>query len=146
MRVLITNAMSDQGVVVAQSLGRAGCEIVGVDRRAAPRWLRTKWLRELQAVLHADPRRWQEDVLRAIRRFEADLFLPLCSRGVQLAAERRDELGPCCHVLAPDGEAFMKAYDKRWCMASARSLESPRQAFSQWRRPASCCCGARRWW
>jgi NAD(P)-dependent dehydrogenase (short-subunit alcohol dehydrogenase family) len=65
MRVLITNAMSDQGVVVAQSLGRAGCEIVGVDRRAAPRWLRTKSLRELQAVPHADPRRWQEDVLRA---------------------------------------------------------------------------------
>ena len=129
MRLLITNAMSDQGVVVAQSLGRAGFEIMGVDRRTAPRWLRTKWLRELQAVPHADPRRWQEDVLRAIRRFEADLFLPLCSRGVQLAAERRDELGHCCHVLTPDREAFMKAYDKRWCMAICQELGIPSAGF-----------------
>lgn len=125
MKVLITNAMSDQGVVVAQSLGRAGFEIIGVDRRAPPNWLRTRQLQELLAVPHADRRRWQDDVLGAIRRFEADLYLPLCSRGVQLAAERREELGPRCHVLAPDREAFMKAYDKGWCMAICRKLGIP---------------------
>lgn len=129
MKVLITDAMSDAGIVVAQSLGCAGFEIVGVDRRSPPRWLRTRWLRELVAIPQADPQHWQDNVLGAIRRFGVELFLPLCSRGVQLAVERRQELGPRCNVLAPDREAFMNAYDKRCCMAICRELGIPSAGF-----------------
>lgn len=125
MRVLITNATSDLGVLVSQSLGAGGFEVIGTDTRALPRWLTSRHLHRLTHLPAHSKQQWQDGILKLIESTQTELFLPLCSRGVQVAVERREAIAALCRCLAPDHEAFLNAYDKRRCMATCRALGIP---------------------
>lgn len=125
MKVVITNAASDLAVVVNRSLQRAGHTVAGCVNNALPRWLAPRRLSAVAAIKAGDRRQWQDSVLAFLARTEADLYLPLCTRGVRLAAERRAELPARCRVLAPDTEAFFTAFRKDRCMTTCTELGIP---------------------
>ena len=81
MRVLITNATSDLGVLVRHALTAAGFEVIGTDSRALPLWLTSRHRRRLVHLSAHSTQQWQDGILDGIRSTQAELFLPLCSRG-----------------------------------------------------------------
>jgi predicted ATP-grasp superfamily ATP-dependent carboligase len=125
MRIVITNATGDVGVVAARSLRLAGFEVHGVDGRRVPRSLACRHLSGYGCITDDDPRAGQDAVLRFIAQSRADVFLPLCTPGAVLAVQRRRELASLCRTNTPDPDAFLAAYDKRLCMEQCSQLGIP---------------------
>ena len=55
MRVVITNATGDLGLVAAAFLRAAGCEVLGIDARRIPRLAASRRLSGSTCIDHEDP-------------------------------------------------------------------------------------------
>lgn len=133
-RVMITDGEQRSALAITRSLGRAGHRVIicalrdsslaGASRYAADRVVVPSPL--------DDPTAFADAIGYAVRRFSADVLLPISEASLRAILPRRDRLRPCVIPFAA-AETFAAVSDKSRVVAAASRLgiDVPRQRVLQ---------------
>ncbi len=121
-RALVTNAISDPGLVTLRELARHGYDLLATEHRRLPLGLRSRYAG--QAVILPPPYHPDYDaaLLAAVARHRPDVFIPLGTLETAAACRLAGPLAALTHCLIPPAPAFAAAFDKRRTQALAAEL------------------------
>lgn len=110
MRVLLTNAHRNIGLLVTRHLAGAGHEVIGADSRALPFGFRSRHLHSFELLPDPLADDYGDRLLDLIRRTRPEVLMPL--GGLAVVTERRQEFMRECGVLVADGASYRTLLDK----------------------------------
>jgi predicted ATP-grasp superfamily ATP-dependent carboligase len=110
VKVLLTNATRNAGMIVARTLARAGHRVVGADDRRLPWGMRSRYIAVQYRLPPEDDPALAEALLDITRRERPDVLLPFA--GASAVASRHVEFTTLTSLLVPDAVHLAQVSDK----------------------------------
>lgn len=120
MKVLLTNTTRSAGMIVAQSLARAGHTVVGADDRRLPFGLHSRYIDRQYQTPPKTGRAFAETLLEIVRSERPDVLVPFA--GANAVAARRDEFLQATRMLVPDSASLETVTNKASLFAMCKEL------------------------
>lgn len=124
-RALVTNAISDPGLVTLRELARHGYDLLATEHRRLPLGLHSRYAG--QTVILPPPYHpgYDDALLATVERYRPDVFIPLGTLETAAACRLAGPLARWTACLTPPAAAFAQAFDKRRTQALAAELGIP---------------------
>lgn len=124
-RALVTNAISDPGLVTLRELARHGYDLLAAEHRRLPLGLRSRYAGQTVILPPPDHPDYDAALLAAVERHRPDVFIPLGTLETAAACRLAEPLARWTACLTPPAAAFAQAFDKRRTQALAADLGIP---------------------
>jgi predicted ATP-grasp superfamily ATP-dependent carboligase len=126
-RVLVSDASRGAAVASIRALARSGYDVVAADSDPRSPGLASRYAsqRVVYACPDVNPRRFVDDILAAVERYQVDMILPVTDHVVLRLEAERERVEDVCQVPWPPAESIATVRDKNLTFQLAEKAHVP---------------------